>query len=109
MFMLPLGGGLGRAEESSDSPYRTASSLHAGTSSRDAVGSHRLQEGRCFVCNVFSLKGGSLKEIWNVNMSLCPEKKETYGLGEQTCGCRGGGSGMDGESGVNRWKLLPVE
>ena len=37
--------------------------------------------------------------------------KENHGLREQTCGCSGGagGSGMDGELGVNRYKLLPLE
>ena len=33
-------------------------------------------------------------------MNLSTEKKETHGLGERTRGCRGGGSAMDGESGV---------
>ena len=38
-------------------------------------------------------------------------RKENHGLGEQTCGCQGGGggSGMDWELGVNRCKLLPLE
>ena len=38
-------------------------------------------------------------------------RKETHGLGEQTCGCQvgGRGSGMDWEFGVNRCKLLPLE
>ena len=38
-------------------------------------------------------------------------RKENHGLGEETCGCQGGGggSGMDWESGVNRCKLLPLE
>ena len=38
-------------------------------------------------------------------------RKETHGLGEQTYGCQGveGGSGMDWEFGVNRYKLLPLE
>ena len=31
-------------------------------------------------------------------------RKEIHGLGEQTCGCQGGGSGMDWESGVNTCK-----
>ena len=38
------------------------------------------------------------------------QRKETHGLGEQTCGCqegrRGRGSGMDWEFGVSRCKLL---
>ena len=44
-------------------------------------------------------------------MNLSTEKKETHGLGEQTCGCQGGrgGSGVDQESRVNRCKLLPLE
>ena len=47
--------------------------------------------------------------IWNLiygtNESF--HRKETHGLGEQTCGCQGGGegSGMDWEFGVNRCKL----
>ena len=40
-------------------------------------------------------------------------RKENHGLGEQTCGCHGGGgrrgSGMDWEFGVSRCKLLPLE
>ena len=38
-------------------------------------------------------------------------RKENHGLGEQTCGCRGGGggSGMDWEFVVNRCELLPLE
>ena len=40
-------------------------------------------------------------------------RKENHYLGEQTCGCqgggRGGGSGMDWEFGVNSCKLLPLE
>ena len=37
-------------------------------------------------------------------MNLSPEKKQTYGFGEQTCGCQGGrvGSGIDWEFGVFR-------
>ena len=35
------------------------------------------------------------------------KQKQTHRCREQTCGCQGerGGSGMDGEFGVNRWKL----
>ena len=38
-------------------------------------------------------------------------RKENHGLGEQTCGCQGGGGGigLDWELGVNRYKLLPLE
>ena len=38
-------------------------------------------------------------------------RKETHGLGGQTCGCQGGGGGrgMDWESGVNRCKLSHLE
>ena len=38
-------------------------------------------------------------------------RKENHGLGEQTCGCQGGGggSGVYWELGVNRCKLLPLE
>ena len=35
-------------------------------------------------------------------------RKETHGLGEQTC-CRGGGSGLDWEFGDSRRKLLHLE
>ena len=42
-------------------------------------------------------------------MNLSTEKKQTHGLGEQTCGCPGGGSGMDWEFGVSRYKLLHLE
>ena len=47
--------------------------------------------------------------IYSTNEPFC--RKETHGLGEQTCGCQGGGrgSGMDWESGVNRCKLSPLE
>ena len=36
-------------------------------------------------------------------------RKETHGLGEQSCGCGGERSRVDWESGVNRCKLLPLE
>ena len=42
-------------------------------------------------------------------MNLSTGKKKNHGLGEQTCGCQGEGSGMDWEFGVNRGKLLPLE
>ena len=46
-------------------------------------------------------------------MILSIEKNQTHGRGERTCGCqgggRGGGSGMDWEFGVNRYKLLHLE
>ena len=44
-------------------------------------------------------------------MNLSTEKKQTYGHGEQICGCqgRGAGSGMDWEFGVSRYKLLNSE
>ena len=42
-------------------------------------------------------------------MNLSTEKKQTHGRGEQTCGCQGGGSGMDWEFGVSRCKLLHLE
>ena len=43
--------------------------------------------------------------------TLPTEKKHTHGLGEQTCGCQGGGGGsrMDWELGVSRCKLLHLE
>ena len=44
-------------------------------------------------------------------MNLSTEKKQTYGLGEQTCGYQGGvgGSEMDWEFGVSRGELLHLE
>ena len=38
-------------------------------------------------------------------------RKAMHGLGEQTCGCQGGGggSGIDWEFGVNRCKLFAFE
>ena len=42
-------------------------------------------------------------------MNLSTEKKQTYGLGEQTCHFQGGGGGMDWEFGVRRCKLLHLE
>ena len=50
--------------------------------------------------------------IWNLLYSTNEpfHRKETHGLGEQTCVCQGwGGSEMDGEFGVSRCKLLPLE
>ena len=45
-------------------------------------------------------------------MNLSTKQKQTYRLGDQTCGCQGGGGmgkGMDWEFGVSRWKLLHIE
>ena len=42
-------------------------------------------------------------------MNLSTEKKETYGLGEQTCGFQEGGNGMYWEFVVSRCKLLHLE
>ena len=36
-------------------------------------------------------------------------REENHGLGEQNWGCRGGGSRMDWELGVNRCRLLSLE
>ena len=36
-------------------------------------------------------------------------RKENPGHGKKTSGCQAGGSGMDWEFGVNRYKLLPLE
>ena len=39
-------------------------------------------------------------------MNLSTEKRQTHGLGEQTHGCQGGGSGMDWQFGVRSgWHL----
>ena len=42
-------------------------------------------------------------------MNLSTVKKQIHGHGELTCGCQGGGSGMDWEFGVSRCKLLHLE
>ena len=44
-------------------------------------------------------------------MNLSTGNKQTYGHGEQGCGCKGGGggSGMDWEFGVSRCELLHLE
>ena len=51
--------------------------------------------------------------VWNLIYSTNEpfHRKETHGLGEQTCGCQDGGRGsrMDWESGVNICKLLHLE
>ena len=51
--------------------------------------------------------------IWNLIYGTNEpfHRKETHGLGEQTCGCQGGGrrSGMDWEFEVKSCKLLHLE
>ena len=51
--------------------------------------------------------------IWNLIYSTNEplNRKENHELGEETCGCQGGGgaSGMAWESEVNRCKLLHLE
>ena len=44
-------------------------------------------------------------------MNLFTENKQTQGIGEQTCGCQGGGVArwMDWEFGVTRCKLVHWE
>ena len=44
-------------------------------------------------------------------MNLSTEQKQTHRHGEQACGCQGGtgGSGMDWEFAVSRYKLLYLE
>ena len=42
-------------------------------------------------------------------MNLSTEKKQTHGLGEQTCGCQGVGRGKDWEFGVSSCKLLHLQ
>ena len=44
-------------------------------------------------------------------MNLSTEKKQTQGLGKQTCVCQGegGGSGIDWEFGNSRCQLLHLE
>ena len=54
-----------------------------------------------------------ITNIWNLIYGTNKpfHRKETHVLGEETCGCQGGGgrSRMDWESGVNRCKLLYLE
>ena len=49
--------------------------------------------------------------IWNLIFGTNEpfHQKENHGNGEQTCGCQGGGTGMDWEFGVNRCKSLHLE
>ena len=51
--------------------------------------------------------------IWNLIYGTNDpfHRKENHGLGEQTCGGRGGGggSGVDGALGAHRFRLLPLE
>ena len=42
-------------------------------------------------------------------MNLFIRHKQIHRHREQTCGCQGGGSGMDWEFGVGRCKLLHME
>ena len=44
-------------------------------------------------------------------MNLLTKQKQTHRHREQTCGCQGvgGGSGMDGEFELDRYKLLHLE
>lgn len=42
-------------------------------------------------------------------MNLPTKQKQTHRHKEQTCGCLGGGSGMDCEFGISRCKLLGLE
>ena len=54
-----------------------------------------------------------ISHIWNLIYGRNEpfHRKETHGLGEQTCGCQGvgGESGMDWEFGVSRCKLFHLE
>ena len=63
--------------------------------------------------NGIEFKSFDISYIWNLKYITNElfHRKENHGLREQTCGCQGGGgdSGMDGELGVNRCKLLPLE
>ena len=52
-----------------------------------------------FTCGMYNM----------AQMSLSTEQKQTHRHREQTCGCQGGGSGMDWEFGVSRCKLLHLE
>ena len=41
-------------------------------------------------------------------INLSTEQKQIHRHGQQTCGCQGGGSGMDQEFGVNRWNFTLI-
>ena len=50
--------------------------------------------------------------MWNLKYETnkpTKKQKKTHRHREQTCGCQGGGGGMDLEFGVSRCKLLHVE
>ena len=42
-------------------------------------------------------------------MNLSTKQKQIHRHKKQTCGCQGGGGGMDGEFGISRCKILPLE
>ena len=42
-------------------------------------------------------------------MNLFIEWKQTHRHGEQTCGCQGGGSEMDWDTGISRYKPFHLE
>ena len=54
-----------------------------------------------------------IPHIWNMTQRNLSTVKKIMDIGEQTCGCKGGGgwerSGIYRELGVNRCKLLPLE
>ena len=47
--------------------------------------------------------------MWDLKYGTNEQKHNRLKDLEKTCGCQGGGSGMDGEFGVGRWKLLHLE
>ena len=58
------------------------------------------------ITSIWNLYGTNEICIYGTNEIF--HRKETHGLGEQTCCCQGGegGSGMDWKFGVSRCKLL---
>ena len=81
--------------------------------------SHKKEQNNAICSNKWSKWSKSERErqipcgityIWNLIYCINEpfHRKETHGLGEQTCGCQGeeGGSEMDWEFGVNRCKQL---
>ena len=64
------------------------------------------------VCQKDKEKYHVISHVWNLIYSTNEpfHRKEAHGLGEETCGCQGGGgSGMDWEFGVGRCKLLHLK
>jgi len=92
--------------------------IHNGT-----LFSHEKEWNHAICSNIIDLEMFRLSEIRQdkncmlllcgienmAQMNLPTEQKQTHRHGEQTCGCQGGGSGLDGEFGLNGCKLRQWE